>query len=118
MRLDSFECIEKFRKILDFMGYKTLHSVAKLRQQKELDRFEIGAAKLNDNVNFRQKFDGMKVDIALGDILVLKEISAAAEACLCLSIQTDDACNAVQNQTYERCKKASLCGASFYDLIE
>lgn len=103
MRLDSFECIEKFRKILDFMGYKTLYSVAKLRQQKELDRFEIGAAKLNDNIQFREKFKDMKVDISLGDILVLKEISAAAEACL--SFQSDDVRSDVQKQTFQRCKK-------------
>lgn len=114
MQLDSFECIGKFRDILDFMGYKTLHSVAKLRQQRLLDRFEIAAAKLNDNVRFREKFKDTNVDMAHGDILVLKEIAAAAEACI--SIQTEDACSTIQKKIYERCKKASLRSEFFGDV--
>lgn len=106
MGIESFDGIEKYRDTLNYMGYKTLQSVAKLQRQKELDRFEIELGKLGANSMFREKFPTLKIDLCQGDILVLKDIASAASACLSNNSGDHDG-NSIQQQIYERCKKVS-----------
>lgn len=78
MGLESLSEISRFRNILDFMGFKTKKSVAKLQRSKEFDRFLIESAKLNSNIRFRIANPGLNVDFFHGDILVLRDIIDAA----------------------------------------
>lgn len=103
MDLESSDDIEKFRDILNFLGYKTTHSVGSLQQTEELNRFVIEAAKLHRNVQFREKFKDLDVDFGSGDILVLKEIAAAAIGCVRGATAQDE--ETIKIQTLERCKK-------------
>lgn len=104
LEIDSFDGIEKFRDVLNYMGYKTSQSVAKLQRQKEIDRFEIELTKLGGNTSFRQKFPSIKSDLCHGDILVLKEIASAAAS---LNNSDKHDVDSIQEQVYERCKKVS-----------
>lgn len=105
MGLNSLECIEKFRDVLNFLGYKTAQSVAKLRQQKDLDGFVIAASKLDGNMRFLDKFGDLKLEFEQGDILVLKDIAAAAAACVMHnSGQNPDE---IQKRIFDRLKKVS-----------
>lgn len=106
MGLNSIGDIAKFRDILNFMGYSTIQSVAKLQQQKELDRFVIEAGKLHSHLDFCEQFEGLNVIFGPGDILVLKQIAMAAIACMRRYSSKDEDC--VQVQTYERCKKVRI----------
>lgn len=107
MAIESFDGIEKFRDVLNYMGYKTCKSVAKLQRQKEIDRFEIELAKLGGNSTFREKFPELKPDLCHGDILVLKEIASAAAAYASHSNSDKHDINYIQQQVYERCKNVS-----------
>lgn len=99
MGLESDDGINKIRKVLDFMGYKTPNAVAKLLNQKNRDRFEIEVAK---NAQFLSKFGDLT--LCHGDFLVLQEIASAAAQLTSFEIEdiTD-----VQNKTFERCNKVN-----------
>lgn len=103
MGLESFDGID-FPKVLNFMGYKTIKSVAKLQQQKEQDRFKIEAINMNGTDRFREKFGDLKLDFHHGDTLVLNEIGIAAAACF---YNFNHDINSIQNEVYKKCKKVS-----------
>lgn len=82
MGLESVDAIQKFRDVLDFMGYATLQSISKLQRMKDLDKFQIEASKLRTNVTFCEKFPYLKNwSMGHGDISVLKDIAEAASRC-------------------------------------
>lgn len=86
------------------MGFKTFRSLAKLRKKSELDRFEIGVGKLSGNVRFCEMYPEMKGwHMDQGDILVVKDIAAAAISCLSQNSAKD--VDAIRQIVYERCKK-------------
>lgn len=71
MNLDSLNEIERFIKIIDFMGFTRPDLVAKLLVPRELDQFLIEAPKLNGNIRFRDKFGEVDTEFNRGDIFTL-----------------------------------------------
>lgn len=104
MGLEANNGIGKFQEILDFMGYKTIQTVAKLQQPRQLDRFIIESSKLKTNMRFHEKFKEMNLDFCHGDILVLKDIANAAA-----SFAASDNCDKIdiQKNVHEKCVKVS-----------
>lgn len=119
MNISSLEEIQTIHSILDFMGFKTTQSLAKLQKKSELDRFEIGVGKLSANVRFCELYPQLKGwNLDQGDLLVVKDISAAAFASL--THTSDQHVDIVQRNVYERCKKVSLKMIllhSFFEII-
>lgn len=103
MKLESIKDVERLGVILDFLGFKTLQSIAKLQLSKERDRFLIESSKLNSNMKFHEKYQHINVNLNQGDILVLCDIAASA-ASLCM--EKYDSCT-IQNQVYKQCQKVS-----------
>lgn len=86
------------------MGFKTIQSLAKLQKKSELDRFEIGVGKLSGNVRFCEMYPELKGwNLNQGDILVVKDIAAAAAATLIHN--NDHNVDDIQQYVFERCKK-------------
>lgn len=107
LNLHSIDEIKTIRNILDFMGFKTFQSLAKLRKKSELDRFEIGVGKLSCNVRFCEMYPELKGwNMDQGDVLVVKDIAAAAAACLSYNSAPD--VDAIRQNIFERCKKVRL----------
>lgn len=107
LKLNSDDEIQTVRKVLDFMGFKTIQSLAKLMKRAELDRFEIGVGKLFSNVRFREMYPELKGwTMDQGDVLVVKDIAAAAVSCL--SYESASNVDAIQQTVFERCKKVSF----------
>lgn len=107
MNIGSLDEIKTIQSILDFMGFKTIQSLAKLQKKSELDRFEIGVGKLSGNVRFCEMYPQLKGwNLDQGDLLVVKDISAAAVASL--THNNDEHVDIVQQNVYNRCKKVRL----------
>lgn len=104
MKLESIKDVERLGCILDFLGFKTLQSIAKLQNTKERDRFLIESSKLSSNTKFQENFPHVNVNLNLGDILVLNDIAASA-ASLCMDKY--DSC-VIRNQVHKRCQQVSL----------
>lgn len=103
LQLESFEGIEEIRDVLNFMGYSTAKSIAKLRKEKEFCHFQIEVGKLKANASFCAKHPNLKDwDLGLGTIQVLKDITSAAAYCTSFSCDDTDA---VQKTVFERCQK-------------
>lgn len=102
MNVNSFEGLEDIRDILDFMGFTTAQSVAKLRKDKELCTLQLEVGKLRSNAKFCEKYPHLKdVDFGLGKIQVLKDVALAAS--FCTSFTNFDS-QTVQKIVFERCK--------------
>lgn len=101
MGLSTFDAIEKFKTILDFMGFKTMQTVAKLQRPKELDHFIIETTKLKTNMKFQEKYSGINLDLGHGDILLLKDIASASFTSL-----EHDKIN-IQKNIFEKCVKVT-----------
>lgn len=101
MGLSTVEAIEKFQIILDFMGFKSIQTVAKLQRPKELDHFIIETSKLKTNTQFQEIHSGINLDLRHGDILVLKDIAAAS-----ISLIEHDEFN-IQKNIFEKCSKVT-----------
>lgn len=88
------------------MNYKTANVVKNLKLQQGMDRFLIEAMKLNTDIRFQEKYDGMKIYFDYGDTLMLKDIAAAATDCVPSDTGQLDA-DIIQKQTFEKCAKVS-----------
>lgn len=104
MGIESFEGIEKFRDILNYLGYKTIKSIAMLQQQQKFDVFVIAAGNLHSDVQFQKQFTNLETKFGPGDLLVLKEIVTAAIGCMNRYGTIEDE-ETVKSQIYERCKQ-------------
>lgn len=107
--LQSFEGMENIRIILNFMGYTTLQSIAKLRKPKELSCFQIEVAKLNTNSQFCTDYpDLQNWRLGLGTIEIIKDISNAANSCMSIDIDNLDSVeDDVKKKVFERCVKVA-----------
>lgn len=79
------------------MGYRTAHTIAKLKQPKKADEFVIEAMKLKHNAEFQQKFQNVDLNFGPGDRSLLNDISKAAEVLYMDAVDTDT----IQKKVYD-----------------
>lgn len=111
MGLMSFDGIENIRKLLTFMGYTTLQTIAKLNKPKELCNFQIEVPKLCTNIEFCEKHPELrKFQLGQGTIEVLKDVARAAGS---PSSYDENDLQLIQTYVFDRCSKVRalfFCG--------